>query len=174
MRSKNITLALFLIAMSLASCGLPGDIPHKSDVEMIENFKNNREGFELLLKMIKEDEKKVGDQMFRIDDDWTNPKNLEEFGISKNQIAKYRKTFYELGIPRGFYAWNNDFYLLISSTQGLAVSGTSKSYAWGIDIPQNLIVDSIDEYIKDMEKKEKRFPVYQHIEGKWYLQFATD
>ncbi|MEK7723474.1 MAG: hypothetical protein AAB336_03930 [Acidobacteriota bacterium] len=159
---------LIFVAFLIGCDGFPDDIPHKSDSSMIENFHNNKAEFEKLLLMIQEDEKKVGDRVFRIDKDWFKPKNLDELGISDERIGEYRKVFKQLDIRRGFYAYGKgDFYSFMSSAQGLAVSGSSKGYAWSKEPPKSLTESDLDEYHSQQNANDY---IFRHIEGNWYLE----
>ena len=142
------------------------DIPHKSDEELISNFQSHRGEFNQLLQMVMSDK-----GLYRVDNDWSNPNDPQTIGIDQGRIDEYRRWFRRLGIPRGFSA-NQDLGTVefISSSQGLAVSGSSKSYVYTKQPPPNL-VDSIDKYV--LERKGG-YPVYRHIEGDWYLEFEAD
>jgi hypothetical protein len=162
------TVFLLLVSLLIGCGGFPDDIPHKSDSVMIENFRNNKVGFEKLLLMVQEDEKKVGDKFFRIDDDWFEPKNLNELVIGAERVEEYRKIFKQLDVQRGFYAYGKgDFYIFVSSSQGLSVSGSSKSYVWSKETPKILVECDLDTYNK--EHKPPKSTIYRHIEGNWYL-----
>ena len=133
---------------------------------MISNFLLHEKEFNKLLNMIKHDK-----GLFRVDDDWTDPKNLNSIGITNTRIEEYRKIFNELAIPRGF-SRNIDFLFVefISTTQGLAVSGSSKSYIWLKD-PPNKLVDNIDNY---KPENPDSYRVYRHIKENWYLFYEAD
>ena len=167
-RGFSFCLSLSLI-MGFVGCGFPGDIAHKSDTQMIEHFRKNKAGFENLLEMIRQDEKKVGDRLFRIDNNWTAPEDLEKYGISKERVEEYRKIFRQLDIPRGFYAYRDGKdYRFVSSAQGLGVSGSSKGYWWTEEPPKSLIEGDLDKY--HMESEKPNDFVFRHIEGNWYLE----
>jgi hypothetical protein len=163
------TYSLLLLITVLLGCGFPGDIDHKSDTEMIENFHKNRADFETLLGMIQEDERKIGKELFRIDNNWTAPKDLGKFGISKERVDKYREIFQQLDIQRGFYAYGEGKSChFVSSAQGLGVSGSSKGYWWTEEPPGSLIEGDLDKYHRETEKPNDF--VFRHIEGNWYLE----
>lgn len=157
-------LVIALVALMTVVCACEGS-PHKSDQEMIENFRNKKSAFESLLQMVKEDHAKVGGILFRIDVDWTEPKNLPEFGIYGSRIHKYRAIFQEIGVPRGFYAYpvsEGSPIHFVASTQG----GSIKGYAWLTTTPEFLIDGDLDEY---RSKGNREYLVYRAIEGNWYL-----
>jgi hypothetical protein len=145
-----------------------GDIAHKSDAELIAHFQKNREKIEQLLQMVKAEQ-----NLERVDNDWTLPKTPEDAGVSAGRIYQYRRIFKELEIPRGFYAYHKpQIFVFISSSQGLAVGGSSKSYVWQKIPPENLVED-IDKY-QNGELNYKGYPVYRRIEGNWYLCFNAE
>jgi len=145
----------------LSSIWTSADIPHKSDDQLIANFKSHEAQFNQLLDMVMADK-----GLHRIDDNWTDPTDPKTIGIPDERIAQYRKMFRALDIPRGFSA-NQDVGVVefISSAQGLAVSGSSKSYVWMKQSPSDL-VDNIDTY---RTKPGASYPVFRHITGNWYL-----
>jgi hypothetical protein len=143
-----------------------GDIPHKSDEQLIANFKTHEAQFNQLLEMVMTDK-----GLHRVDDNWTDPHDPKTVGISDERIATYRSMFRALDIPRGFSA-NQDMGVVefISSARGLSVSGSKKSYVW-LKNPPSGLVDNIDTY---RTKPGASYPVYRHIIGNWYLEFDAD
>jgi hypothetical protein len=136
---------------------------------MIANFREKRSEFDHLLEMVREDEKKVGKRLFRIDYYWTAPENLSDFGISEARVREYRRLFPEIGIPRGFYAYGEGkFYMFVASAQGLGVSGSSKSYVWSEVPPESLVDGDLDEHHR-MNRDAKDF-IFRPIDGNWYLE----
>jgi hypothetical protein len=163
-----ICIAVAAIGM-LASSALvawiftSGDIPHKSDEQLIANFKTHEAEFNQLREMILAD-----NRLLRVDEDWTKPEDPKTIGIPDERIATYRKIFRKLDIPRGFYFYPESGEVkFISSAQGLAVSGSSKSYVW-LKEPPSTLVDSIDTY---PIKAGATYPVYRHVTGNWYLEY---
>ncbi|HYX72053.1 MAG TPA: hypothetical protein VE732_04725 [Nitrososphaera sp.] len=145
-----------------------GDIPHKSDEELIANFQAHRSEFNQLLEMISQDK-----GLQRVDDNWTRPENPQTIGISQERIDAYRKLFGSAGVPRGFYAFHDEgVFEFIASAQGLAVSGSSKGYIYSTN-PLTRVVANLDNYHL-LENKPYGYPIYRHIEGNWYLFFDAD
>jgi hypothetical protein len=165
----GLGIAVICVAASIALMSwawTASDIPHKSDDELIANFKAHEAEFNQLLQMVMADK-----CLYRVDDNWANPNDPKTIGISDERIAIYRKMFRALDIPRGFSA-NQDVGVVefISSAQGLSVSGSSKSYVWLKEPPSGL-VDHIDSY---RTQPGASYPVYRHITGNWYLRFDAD
>ncbi len=162
-------IAIFVVpAVLFELAWSSGDIAHKSDAELIAHFQKNREKFEHLLQMVKEDQ-----NLERVDDDWMLPETPDAAGVSAGRIQQYRRIFKELEIPRGFHASHkSQIFKFISSSQGLAVGGSSKSFVWQKTPPENLVED-IDKY-QNGELNYKGYPVYRRIEGNWYLCFYAE
>jgi hypothetical protein len=140
-----------------------GDIPHKTDAEMIANFKAHKREFEQLLQMVVTDK-----GLTRVDDNWTSPEDPQTIGLSKLRLDEYRKLFQKVGTPRGFSANAvRDSIEFISSAQGMVTHGSSKSYVYTTIVP-SLIVENIDSY---REQNNSFYPVYKRIEGNWYIRF---
>ena len=164
-------VAITLIGVTLGNASCYRDIPHRSDGEMIAHFRDKQRRFECLLEMVRHDERLVGERFFRIDRDWTEPKDLEQYGITASRVSEYRRMFRELGVPRGFAAYGKgDYYTFIASSTGLAVSGSSKEFVWAEEPPKLLVDDDIQEYVLNNETSR----AYRQIDGHWYLAFITD
>jgi len=162
---RNLLFSILVITAIALGCK---DITHKSDAEMISHFHENRDGFERLLQMIREDEQKLGKTLFRIDEDWTHPENLSEYSVSAERVRNYRKIFRELAIPRGFYAFGEgDFYRFVASAQGISVSGSSKGFVRSSKPPASLIHGDLDTYHRETVNPNDF--IFRPIEGNWYL-----
>jgi hypothetical protein len=167
----TVFIALAVVAFSVVSWGVlmswawtSGDIPHKSDEELIANFKTHEAEFDQLLQMV------VADKgLLRVDDDWTNPTDPKTIGVSDERIATYRNIFRKLDIPRGFSSYQGGVEF-ISSSQGLAVGGSSKCYTW-LEKPPPKLVDNIETY---RSKPGASYPVFRHVQGNWYLVFYAE
>lgn len=141
-----------------------GDIPHKSDEELIANFKAHEAQFNQLLEMVLADK-----ALRRVDDDWTDPKDPQTIGISPERIAAYRRIFRTLDIPRGVSSYQG-VVEFISSSQGLAVGGSSKCYT-RLEKPPSNMVDNIETY---RSRPGASYPVFRHVQGNWYLVFYAE
>ncbi len=160
---------LLVYALMFSWIFTSGDIPHKPDEELIANFQSHKAEFNKLLQMVNEDK-----DLKRVDYYWTAPENPQTIGVSQERIDEYRRLFNKADIPRGFAAFQSKDYIeFISSAQGLAVSGSSKSYVYSIERPSN-VVDNLDTYRSPESKSSPTYPAYRHIEGNWYLCFEAD
>jgi len=140
--------------------------PHQPDRQMIANFQTHKTEFEYLRQMVTEDK-----WLTRVDDDWTEPRDPQTIGILPDRIAKYRRIFHQLGIPRGISATaGRDRIEFIASSQGWVASGSSKSYVYLAKRPDE-VLDDLDS----LSSLQKPFGIgYKHIEGNWYLYFYGD
>ena len=140
--------------------------PHQPDAWMIANFQKHKSDFERLRQMILEDK-----GLNRVDDNWTDPQEPLTIGIKSERIARYRRIFQQLGIPRGFSATaERDKIEFITTTQGWLAGGSLKSYMY-LKTPPDEVLDDLDK----LTFQER--PVgtgYRHIEGNWYLYFYGD
>ena len=66
----------------LSSIWTSADTPHKSDQELIANFKTNEAEFNQLLQMVMADKR-----LHRVDDNWTDPSDPKTIGIPDERIA---------------------------------------------------------------------------------------
>ena len=140
-----------------------------SDGAMIANLARNRAAFERLLAMIHEDR-----GLERVDIDWTRPDNLASIGISAERIAAYRRLMREIGITRGFYAFEpRNEISFIAYAAGLSIRGSSKSYVWS---PSGQFQDAgmVANLDAVWRSGHRRVWGYRHIEGPWYLHLRVD
>lgn len=161
-----MVVQILMIVVVSQGCVFSNDIPHKTDAEMIQHFHENKAGFESLLEMVREDQQKVGDRLFRIDHDWNEPNDLDSYGVGPERISEYRRLFKELGVPRGFYAYDQDTYLFVASSVGIAVSGSSKGYVWSGKPLERIINSDLDEF----QRSKRQHFLCRPIEGNWYLE----
>lgn len=166
---SGLIAAVCAICFIVLSCTwMGGDIPHKSDEELIANFQTHRSEFNQLLQMISEDK-----GLLRVDYNWTSPEKPQSVGVSQERIDKYRNLFNVAGIPRGFYAFHDkEFYMFLASTQGLGVSGSGKGYVYSKN-PLTPLVEDLDKY-RQLKDKPHGYRAYRRIEENWYLFFDTD
>lgn len=159
--TKVFVLAACLALLSpQAGCSSPN---HPSDAALVENFRSHRSGFEQLLGMF------VADRgLGRVAYDFTRPENAETVGVNGDRLRAYRELFDELGLSAGIEGYGEkDLVLFHASTYGLAVSGSSKGYAYLKERPA-LVVDDLDKY---RSPDGRSFTAYRHVEGDWYLYF---
>ena len=168
-----VGIPLLVFCYSIETLFTGNDIPHKSDAEMIANFQTHKAEFQTLLEMIKADK-----GLKRVDDTWTDPEKPETIGVTPARIAEYKELFRVVGTPRGFYSYLPHSVLFVGSSQGLAVSGSSKSYVIFFEGKPENVVEDIDEYRKikasDTPEPKHKYPAYRHIEENWYLEFYAD
>jgi hypothetical protein len=134
---------------------------HPSAVELIDNFHAHRAEFDLLLEMCLEDEGLV-----RVAYGWTQPEDPSSIGITQERLKEYRALFKEVGLESGVSGGHKDIWFHASSS-GLSVSGSSKGYIYS-SAPPGWVVEDLDEYTS---KYKADIPVFQHIEGNWYLYY---
>ncbi len=144
-----------------------GDIPHKTDDEMIANFYKHRNEFSQLSEMITKDKELKGIRL-----DSTDPPRIEEIGISPSRINEYRSLLSKANLPLEFsrLIYKKESVEFVVSVQGLAVSGSSKGYILTTKGPE-FTVENLDKY---WSADGKSFVAYRHIEGDWYLFFEYD
>lgn len=134
---------------------------HPADEVLIKNFNAHKVEFNQLLQMYLSD-KGLG----RVAHDFTRPANPAEIGITPERIAEYRQRFHKLSLRAGIEGYDEkDTVWFYASTQGLAVSGSKKGYAYVTKKPE-LIVEKLDGY---RSADGKSFSAFRHIEGNWYL-----
>lgn len=134
-----------------------GQYPHRPDAEMISNFNEHRQEFELIRTMAETDK-----EVSRIDENWTDPENLDP-----NKIAEYRRLFAVIGTPRGISKYQERVELIASSL-GWVASGSAKGYTYATNKPTNgYFADSLD----DPEVLTSQARYIKHIDGNWYLFF---
>lgn len=157
---KNHTIFLTIIlGVFLTGCSSK----HPSDNELISNWRSHKNDFEQLLQMFLAD-KKLG----RVAYEFTRPENPNEIGVNADRLSDYRSYFDKLDLVAGIEGYEaKDIIWFHASTQGLAVSGSSKGFAYTKTKPE-LIVDDLDKY---WSKDGRSFVAFKPIEENWYLYF---
>lgn len=157
---SKIPFILYLIIL-LSSCA-----NHPSDEKLINNFTDNKEIFEDLIKMFLED-----NELGRVGDGFTRPSDPSIIGIDINRINLYYQLFKQLGIPSGIEGYGEKEKIwLIVSTAGLSISGSSKGYVYSESSPDK-IVDDLDSY---WSSDKRSFTAYRKIDNNWYLFFEYE
>jgi hypothetical protein len=140
--------------------------PILSDEILIRKFQRNRSTFEELRQMIVADS-----QLYRVDDDWTDPSNTATVGVSPKRIAEYRRLLAEVGCGRGFAHYPGvPGVEFISGTKGLAIAGESKGYCY-FDSPPASVVMNTATY--KPANNDEDYKVFRPIEGHWYIYFES-
>jgi hypothetical protein len=158
-----LVLVTGLMLTALLAC-TPSDSAHLGDDQLIRSFVDNKPEFAQLVVDLKSDCKKG---LTRIDFDQTDPPDPQTIGISGNQIRRYKDRFEALGIRRGYASVANCQAIeLTTSTQGLAVSGSSKGYYYSDEPPRN-IVKSLESYDSSF-----KYGAYRALGDDWYLYYS--
>ncbi len=146
-----------------------GDLKHPilSDNLLIDSFHHNRSTFAKLHEMITADS-----ALHRVDEDWTDPANPAEIGISPDRIAEYRRLLVQVGCNRGFAAYPaRPGIYFFSGTSGLSIAGSTKGYCY-LEIAPNLVVSNTATYVPSDNSDSYR--IYRPIEAHWYVYFERD
>jgi hypothetical protein len=164
-------LAIF-VAREISSLWTSGDIPHQSDMEMLTNFETHKSEFRQLVEMVRLDKDKFH-QMGEL----SSQEYLSKRGISQSRIEEYQQLCHEFNLSGGVIIYDDaETVELTVSTQGMAVSGSSKGYIYRKIPPENIVPD-IEAYLVSYRQNTQlnpAFPVYRHIEGNWYLVYEAD
>lgn len=148
---------LWMFAMQ--SVWTSGDIPHPVDAEMFAKFQSRKATFLQIVGMAQADRSK-----FHTIGDLSSQDYLSKSGISQTRIEIYQSACRKLGLPGGVSIDENAEVIEFTiSTQGLAVSGSSKSYVYRKAPPGNIVAD-IEAYRSDPQTN-RGYPVFRHIEG---------
>ena len=161
-----------IIGVQLTTTGcLFDDQPHTPDAVLIENFEKNRDDFEQLATMCREDANMARiapDFLWRTDHvGWPRPQS--EWGITQERWDEYRELFTKLRIPKGVNNYQPKMTWFISSTQGMVTSGSSKGYAY-LSEPPKRTEESLDGYKFQADDRA----VYRHLTGHWYLYYEAN
>ena len=168
---RRVMRALFICAAVVGGAAylLWQSLQPPSDAAMIANLARNRAAFERLLAMIHQDR-----GLERVDVDWTRPENPSTIGVSPERIGVYRRLMQEIGVTRGFYAFEpRDEISFIAYASGLSIRGQSKSYVWSPagEFQDAGMVESLDAV---WSSGHRRIWGYRHVEGPWYLHLRVD
>src|SRR5215471_17488883 len=95
MMSQRSKISILVVPLALI-LGCNRQAKHKSDEDLIANFRNHKKDFEQLREMATADTNLV-----RVDMRYTVPEDLRSAGVSADRIAEYRKLFRRAGCPQG-------------------------------------------------------------------------
>jgi hypothetical protein len=151
-----------MLVVSLALIlGCNGQAKHKSDEDLIANFRNHRKDFEQLRAMGTADTNLV-----RVDMRYMDPEDLRSAGVSADRIAEYRKLFRRAGCPQGLLSSPRRAGIwFLASAHGLLNRGSSKGYCYATKPPPVIVTNTANYRPPNGEGYE----IYRHIEGSWYL-----
>lgn len=165
------TLCLALLLSALLSCRaiedwlfpksrcIEGD-PHPSDAVLVENFRKNRESFDLLLEMLREDQSVMGlDREKRL---LTNGKALPA-----DRVADYKRIAEELGFCMGFRSSSEGSHLEAHvSAAGMVFNGSTKGYEYTTEDLSRYLVESLDGMTSGYYLRS--------LGSNWYLVLFSD
>jgi hypothetical protein len=135
-----------------------GGDAHPTDTEMLAQFREHRAELETIVGMLLADP-----QVERLAPDFTRPDPLP---ITAERLADYRKRLAAAGIRHGI-SRHGDGVEFIVSTQGLAVSGSAKSFFHDEAAADDAEVTDGD---LDTVAGGSSALFQRHIEGNWWLQ----
>lgn len=150
---------------------------HPTDQKLLDEFQRHRPELEQLISMFQAD-KGLG----RVGNSFTSPEDPREVGVSPERIAQYRKLCNTVGAKDCIEGYDAAYYgatrsgrseekdpiWIHVSSQGLAISGSSKGYYYSA-APAEEIVASLDGVASTHSRTWLR-----HIEGKWYLYYDVE
>ncbi len=170
-RLRHIRRKGWTVAAPAAVCGLavamlfalPISGPHPSDDEMIRSFREHKQDYETLLQMFQLD---AGlDRLGDLAGDW--PENPVDVGVDEARLTRYRSLMLQLDV-HSLERYIDNQVLFVTSTFGLAVSGSMKGYVYSEKPPTPLVGDTERDAVGPIGE------VYRHIEGGWYLIYEWD
>jgi hypothetical protein len=141
--------------------------PILPDDDLIASFQKHRTTFEQLQQMIATDYK-----LHRVDEDWTDPRDAKDAGISPSRIAEYRRLLTEVGCRRGFdaFTWHKGIYF-ISAAQGTVVASQDQGYYYYEGTPDPVVTNTASYRA---EQTLDSYKAYRHIDGHWYVYYARN
>lgn len=141
-----------------SSC-FKGD-PHPTDAVLIRNFEENRESFELLLRMLREDESVVGlDRKKRL--------LVNGEALPAGRVEDYVKVAEDAGFCMGFRASPGGTQLeAYVSASGMVTRGSTKRYEYTAEDASRHLVESLDGLSSGYHLRS--------LGSNWYLVFYGD
>jgi hypothetical protein len=141
--------------------------PILKDEDLIASFQKHRAKFDQLQQMIATDSK-----LHRVDEDWTDPHDPKDAGVSTIRIENYRRLLVEAGCRRGFAAFpGRPGIYFISAAQGTVASSLTQGYYYSEGAPQYVVSNTMKYSPKHPEDS---YEVFRHIDGHWYIYFNKD
>jgi hypothetical protein len=168
-RRTALIIVLVLVAVSIVGVVLLGMAvapwlslgSHPSDDEMITSFKDHRAEYEELLRLFQEHRK-----LSSMAASTGTVPNAKKAGVSGAQAASYRELMKQLGVQAIERYFGK--ILFVTSTEGLAVSGSMKGYVFAKQPPSPVVEDSERDAVEPVGEN------YRHIVDGWYIIYEWD
>lgn len=163
--------------MSLALLpGCLGRDGHPSDAEVIQEFSQERESFDTLLRLIKEENQvsRVSHDFIWIDGMQNVPDAEIERYLPPSRYAEYRRLFDVLKLEGGIIRYEDGSVGFIRSSSGLVTSGSSKELLWSSKAEIPALAETDPRSLEDAcEPKTGCFSA-RRLDSNWYLTFESD
>jgi len=169
MRRTALIIVLVLVGVTVVGVVLLGMAvapwlslgSHPSDDEMVTSFKEHRAEYEELLRLFKEQRK-----LSSMDASTGTVPSAKKAGLSSAQAASYRQLMKKLGVQSIERYFGK--ILFVTSTKGLAVSGSMKGYVFAKKPPSPVVEDSERDAVEPVGEN------YRHIVDGWYIIYERD
>ena len=141
-----------------------GGRPHPTDEAMLTQFRDKREIFEQLVRMIEEDP-----GLQRLAPDFMRPEDPISAGVTADRMAAYRRLCAKADVAHGFSHYGEAIEFIVH-TRGLSISGSAKGFVYAPrpDPDATIVAEDLDAAAASLEVKDAL--LQRRIDGNWWLE----
>lgn len=172
---RQVGLSITLLC-SIMLPGCRGPDRHPSDAEVGREFSDHREGYEALLRMIKEEVRvsRVSHDFIWID----GMQNVSAAEVDRYlppaRYAEYRRLFDVLKLESGVIRYENGSVGFMRSSSGMVTSGSSKELLWAPNAEVPTLAETDERSLEDACQPRTGCSSARRLEPNWYLTFESD
>lgn len=171
---SSVRRRVFLLA--IASCAASAcDAPHPTDAALAAEFRDNRAGYETLLKMVREETRvtRISYDFIWIDGAGSPTPAQRAALLPKARWDRYRRLFKALKLESGVMRWPESGSVgFFRSSSGLAVSGSGKSIVWSPTPLPDALAPS-DRRTTEQACTSGECHEVRQIAPEWYIAFEA-
>ncbi len=171
-----VSISLMMLSAQLAGHAIAASDEPASDLAMIEKLQTHRDKFELLIRMVHEDDglRSIAVYENEVLPFVTDPSDVSKIGITPEKLKNYIDLLKTLGL-KGMQVSKEEESITLYAylKQIFAWRHVSKSYVWankGVPTYVSTVSD-LDVY---WQKKNRNVMAYRPVEGKWHLYYRVD
>lgn len=174
-----------LVMMGLACASLAAwwSGQHPGDAALLRNFHAHHTTLDTLVTMLREDA-----ALKRVGTDFTHPRDAQAIGVGPERLQVYRTLCRTAHIGQCVSAYDKTkSFDFLASTQGLAISGSSKGYSYIVDPTTffqqgpdasrpgepGVITFTADE-TDSVQNNGRSFTAYRHIADHWFIFYEFE
>lgn len=142
----------------------------------MQEFQRNRQPFDVLLKMVREEQQvsRVANDFIRIDGHTGVADNERSHYLPDERLTKYKELFEALKLEGGVERYEDGSVGFYQSANGIVTSGSSKGYLWGSPYPWPVLTKADPRTLEEACVPKTGCSVARRIAPNWYITFESN